>query len=231
MRRLALAVVVLAGLLLLVDRVGAAYASRAIAEELLASPDLDTLPAVDVTGFPFLTQAVTGRYERVEVSAEDVLAGDLLLSRLDVTLHEALVPLPEVLRQAVDAVPVEQVTARALVQYDQMSQSFAGQELTVASAGDRVLLTGSLQDFDATLDVEALAGVEVVDGEIVVTAEEVAFGPAGERRELTSAVRDALDVRVPLAEFPFDLVLTEAMVRPDGLALRAEAADVVLTAS
>jgi hypothetical protein len=35
-------------------------------------------------------------------------------------------------------------------------------------------------------------------------------------------------VRVPVADLPYDLVLTSAEVRPDGLALRAEAADVVL---
>ena len=92
-----------------------------------------------------------------------------------------------------------------------------------------MLLTSDLEGFDTALRVEALAGVEVVEGELAITAEEVALGEDGTRRELTQAVRDRLDLRVPVGDLPYDLVLTGVEVRPEAVALRAEATDVVLS--
>ena len=230
MRRLALAAVVLVGLLLVADRAGSIQASRSISQGLQASLALDTPPEVDITGFPFLTQAVAGRYERVEMRATAVPAGGFVLSRLDATLHGAQVPLSDVLSQSVDDVPVEQATARALVPYAEMTQSFAGQELAVEPDGDRLLLVGDLQLSDQALSTQASASVAVVDGELVVTPEEIGLGPQGVKQELDDAVREQLELRVPLPDLPYDLTLTAVRVHPDGLALRAEGTDVVLAA-
>ena len=228
MRRLALAVVVLVALLLVADRGGQIYASRAISDELQASLALPTQPDVDITGFPFLTQAVAGRYERVEVRATEVPADGFVLSRLDATLRGAQVPLSDVLSHAVDDVPVEQATASALVPYAEMTQSIAGQSLTVEPDGDRLLIVGDLQLADQALSTQAWASVAVVDGEFVVTAEELGFGTQGVRQELNDAVRDQLELRVPVPDLPYDLTLTAVQVRPDGLSLEAEGTDVVL---
>jgi hypothetical protein len=230
MKRSALAVVVLVVLLLVADRAGAVYGARSIADEVRATMELDAQPDVDITGFPFLTQALSGRYERIEVHTTDVPAGDFVLSRLDATLHGVRAPLSDVLSRDLDAVPVDSVTARALIAYTELSQSYEGQELVVEPEGDRLLLTGQLQVSDQTLRGEALASVEVVDEELAVTAEEVAFGEDGTKQELTEAVREQLDLQVPVPDLPYDLTLTAAEVRPDGMALRAEATDVVLTA-
>ena len=223
-------VVVVLALLLLADRAGAALAARSIAEQVRASSALEARPDVDITGFPFLTQALTGQYERIEVAAADVPAGDLVLSRLDATLYGARVPLSDALRQDVERVPAERVTALGLVEYVELAQSYEGQELSVEPEGDQVLLTGDLQGLDTTLLVEALASVEVVEGELEITTEEVAFGEDGTRRALTQSVRDQLDLRVPVGDLPYDLTLTAVEVRTDGMALRAEATDVVLSA-
>lgn len=228
MRRLAYAVVVLVALLLVADRAGAIYASRSISDELQASLALAAPPQVDIIGFPFLTQAIAGRYERVEVRATDVPADGFVLSHLDATLHGAQVPLSDVLSHSVDDLPVEEATARALVPYGEMSQSFAGQGLSVEPDGDRLLIVGDLQLSDQALSTEASASVAVVDGELVVTPEEVGFG--GAKQELNDAVREQLELRVPVPALPYDLTLTAVQVRPDGLALRAEGTDVVLTA-
>lgn len=230
MKRLVFAVVVVVALLLVADRAGAAYAARSIAGELRASTALDARPDVDVTGFPFLTQALTGRYERIEVSATDVPADELVLSRLDATLHRARAPLSDVLRQDVERVPADRVTALAVIEYAELAQSYAGQELSVQPEGDQLLLTGDLQGLDTTLRVEALASIEVVEGELRITAEDAAVGEGGAGRALPPAVRDLLDLRVPVDDLPYDLTLTTVEVRPDGISLRAETTDVVLTA-
>jgi hypothetical protein len=227
-KKLALAVVVLVALLLVADRAGALYTSRSLADEMRAAMMLDSPPEVDITGFPFLTQAVRGRYERVEVRATDVPAGEVVLSRLDATLHGAEVPLSDVLSQSLDDVPVEQVMARALVPYAELSQSYRGQELTVEPDSGRLLLIGDLQVSDQTVSAEALASVAVVEGDLVVTPEEVGLREEGDKQELSEAVRDQLEVRLPVT-VPYNLTLTAVEVRPDALRLRAEGTDVVLS--
>jgi hypothetical protein len=229
-KKLGLAVLVLVVLLLVADRAGALYASRSLADEVQASARLDEPPGVDITGFPFLTQALAGRYERIEVVATNVPTGDLVLSRVDATLHGAQVPLSDVLSRAVDDVPVEQVMARALVPYEEISQSYQGQELLVEPDGDRLLIAGELQVSDRTVAAEALASVEVVEGDLLVTPEEVVLGEEGDTQELTEAVRDQLQARVPVPQVPYDLQLTGVQVRPDGVRLEAEGTDVVLSA-
>lgn len=226
--KLAAAVVVLVALLLVADRAGARYASRSVADGVQAAMRLDSPPEVDITGFPFLTQAARGRYERVEVRAADVPVDDVVLSRLDATLHGAEVPLSDLLSRSVDDVPVEQVRASALVAYPELSQSYRGQELTVKPDSGRLLLVGDLQVADRTVSAEALASLAVVEGDLVVTPEEVGLREEDAKQELSEAVRDQLEVRLPVT-VPYDLTLTAVEVGPDALRLRAEGSDVVLS--
>lgn len=230
-KRLALAVVVLLVLLLVADRAGAAYAGRAIAAEVQRAAGLPSPPDVDVTGFPFLTQAVSGRYERIEVGAADVpLDSDLVVSRVDATLQGVQVPLSEVLSQSVQDVPAERVTARALVPYEELSQSYGDQELTIEPDDDRLRITGQVQFSDRMLSVVALSRVEVVDGELLLSAEEVGLAGQGTDEGSTSALQEALELRLPVQELPYGLTATSAEVQADGVELHAEASDVVLDA-
>ena len=50
-----------------VDRVAVGFAEREVAEQLAAQEALSGEPDVDVRGFPFLTQALAGRYEEVRI--------------------------------------------------------------------------------------------------------------------------------------------------------------------
>ena len=75
MFRLLKVLLVLAVVALVVDR-GADYvAEQAAAGELQRSQGLEREPDVSITGFPFLNQFASGRYERVIVTAEDVRVG------------------------------------------------------------------------------------------------------------------------------------------------------------
>lgn len=86
MSKLFWTVVALAILLVVVDRVGDFAAERVAADTLQSSQGLDQPPHVSIEGFPFLHQFVTGRYERVRLSAERVPVGSapnsLTLSRV-----------------------------------------------------------------------------------------------------------------------------------------------------
>ena len=228
MRRLLVGLVLLLGLLLVADRVGAAVASRAIAAQVQSSTRLTAEPEVDIAGFPFLTQAVAGRYERVELTARGVPAGDLTLDRLDATLTGVQVSLGDALSGSVQQVPVEGVRARALVAYDELGRRSGERQLSVAPAGERVRVTGSLEVLGRTLTAAAVSRVEVVEGDLRVTAEQYEVGNATADALLTRALGDRLDLRIPVTGLPYGLQVTRVEVQPDGVAVVARTGATVL---
>ena len=229
MKKVALVLVVLLVLLLVADRVGASVAESAVASEVQSSTRLTTEPEVDVTGFPFLTQALAGRYEQVEVTATDVPAGDLTVSRLDATLMGVQVPLSDAVSGSVGRVPVERVTARALVSYDELERRAGDRRLSLEPAGDRVRVTGSVQVLGRTLSATAVSRVEVVEGDLLVTAESYEVGNEAVDDLLTRALGDRLDLRIPVTGLPYGLTVTGVDVLPEGVSVRANATDTVLS--
>lgn len=231
MKRLVVFLVVLLALAAVGDRVGVSYAERTVAEQTQASAGLADLPDVSIEGFPFLTQALAGRYERVVVTSSDVPAGDVRLDRLDATFGGVRLPLSQALSGDVQRVPVERVEARALVAYGQLSQRSGDRQLTVAPADtpDRVRVTGSVQVLGRTLSAVAVSRLEVVDGAIVVTAEEFEVGNAAADELVTRALRGRMDLSIPVTGLPYGLRVTDVAVDPDGVVVRATATDTVLS--
>ena len=231
MKKLLVALAVLLGLLVVADRLSAVLAAKAIASQVQSASRLTSEPDVDITGFPFLTQAIAGRYDRVEVTARDVPAGQLVLDRLDATLSGVQVPLSKALSGSVRRVPVEGVRARALVGYDEMARRAGQRSVEVAPAGERVRVTGSLDVLERTLSVTAVSRVEVDEGDLLVTAEEYEVGNETADRLITRAVGDRLDLRIPVSGLPYDLEVTEVDVEPDGVAVIARSGPTVLSRS
>lgn len=230
MRVLLVLLVVLGALFVVVDRVAVAIAENEVGDRIAQQADLPGPPEVDITGFPFLTQAFRGRYDRVEVTATDVPAGELRLDRLDATLRGVHVPLSEALSGDVTRVPVEQIDARALVGYAELSQRSGDRQLTVsAGTGSRVRVTGNVEVLGRTLSAVAVSRVEVVDGAIVVTAEEFEVGNEAADEVITRALRGRFDITVPVTGLPYGLRVTGLGVEPDGVVVRANAVDTVLS--
>ena len=230
MKRTVVGLVVLLALLLAVDRVGAAVASSAVAAQVQTATRLSSEPDVDV-GFPFLTQAVAGRYDAVEVTARDVPAGELTLARLDATLSGVEVPLSQALSGSVAQVPVAGVTARALVTYEELARRSGERQLTLEAAGDRVRATRTLEVLGQTVTATALARVEVAGGDVLVTAESYDVGGAAANDAVARALAGRLDLRIPVTGLPYGLQVTDVEVTPDGLSVLTRAGATVLSPS
>lgn len=227
MRKLVVVLAVLAVLAVAADRGGARLAGAAIAAQAQTAAGLTAEPDVRVRGFPFLTQALAGRYERVEVQARDAPAGELTVDRLDTTLHGVQVPLGQALSGDVARVPVERVEARALVSYAQLSER-AG--LTVEHAGGgQVRVTSEVDVLGRTLSATAVSDVTLGDGAIVVTAERFEVSDDIDDAVLSRALGGRLDFEVPVRGLPYGLRVTDVSVGPDGVRVRAAATDIVLS--
>lgn len=230
MRKLLVALVLLAALLLAADRGSAALAQRTVAAEVRAFADLPADPVVDFGGFPFLTQAVRGRYDRVEVRSRQVPAGALLLDRLDAVLIGAQVGLGEALSGEVVRVPVEQVTARALVSYKELERQAGDRGLTFAYEGGRLRVTGRVEVFGQELSAVAISRLDVVEGDLLVTAESFEVGNDLADSLLTGALEGRFDLRVPVEDLPYGLTVTDVEVAGVGVVVLATATDTVLEA-
>ena len=229
MRRLTVTLLVLLVGLLVADRAAAFAASRVVASQARTAGGLLSTPDVDIEGFPFLTQALRGRYDRVVVAAQGVPAGEVELERLDATLSGVRVPLGDVLSGSLATIPVDAVEARALVPYDQLSERAGASRRVVTPDGDMVRVTGAVDVLGRTLSAVAISRVELVEGDIVVTAESFEVGNQAADRLVTRALRDRLDLRVPIGTLPYGLDLTGVRVQPDGVVVLATATDTALS--
>ena len=228
MRKL-LALLLLLVLLVVVDRSAAGYAGRTLATELQRSGGLDARPSVVVDGFPFLTQAMAGRYGRIEVAASDVPAGDTTVARLEAVLTGVRVPLSQVLSGAVTQVPVDGVDARAVLGYDALSRSSGSRRLTAEAAGDRVRVRGEVEILGQRLAAAAVSTVALEGDDVVVTAQSFEVGNRVADALLTVALRDRLDLRLSVRDLPYGLRVDAVTVEPAGVVVRATARDTVLT--
>lgn len=228
MKRLAVVLVVLAGLLAVADRVAASVAARAVADQVVASTAL-TSAEVEIGGFPFLTQALGGRYDSVSVTGRDVVAGELTLNRLDATLTGVEVPLSEVLSGSVSEVPVSSVRAVALVGYDELGRHSGDRRLTVAPEGDRLRVTGTVTVLGRSQSASALSSVRVEGGALVVTAESWSVDGAAAPAAVSRALAGRFDLRIPVTGLPYGLQVSAVRVTPEGVAVTATAGATVLS--
>lgn len=230
MRRLLVTLVVLVGLLAVTDRVAAAVAARAVADQVQASGELASAD-VSIGGFPFLTQALGGRYDSVSVVARGVAAGEVTVDRLDATLTGVSVPLSEVLSGSVSEVPVASVRATALVAYDELARRSGDRRLAVAPAGDRLRVTGSVSVLGQTVTASALSTVRVEGGAIVVTAESYSVGDAAASEAISRVLGGRFDLRIPVTGLPYGLQVSGVRVTSSGVEVDAAAGATVLSPS
>ncbi|HWH29625.1 MAG TPA: DUF2993 domain-containing protein [Mycobacteriales bacterium] len=226
-------VVVLALLLVavVVDRVAVRAAQSAIAVRLETAGGLADRPEVEVRGFPFLTQAVRGRYADVVVRAADVPAGQVRLRAFVVQLRGISVPLGEAVGGRVSAVPVDSLSGRAVLPWASVAAQLAARGLRVAPTGDgRVRVTGRVQVLGRGVEATAVSRPALEGGEVVVTAERFEVGSTVADAVLSRALGNRLDFRLDVGALPYGLRLTGVAAARDGVVLTARADGVVLAA-
>ena len=205
LRRLVIVVVAVLALLLIADRVGVVIAEDAAGNTIESSQHLKSRPDVDITGFPFLTQLATGKYDKIIVTAKDVPLGRaahfLTLSRIRVVLHSLTVS------RDFSSVRAKTATATALLGYAQLGKALGA---TVSYAG-----SGRL----------AVRKTVSVDGRTV----------GGTLRVRPELVNGALSfagtslISIPLRGIPFKITLQSLDVTSQGVVIGLTGSDLAYT--
>jgi hypothetical protein len=228
-KALLVVVVALLALAVVADRVAVGVAEDRVAGELATKGGLQGTPTVDITGFPFLTQVLAGRYDDVRISLTDQL-GQPDGTRADVALHGVEVPLKAVLSGSVRQVPVERIDGTATLSYELLSAELGpGTTLTPEGSGLRITRTVPLMGRDVPLTA---VGSVVLDGnELVIDVEQATGAGVDLPGFLVEQASDLLDLRYEIPALPFGLQLTDVTPAADGVVVRVEARDAVLEAT
>lgn len=227
MKGLLITLGVLVVLLVAADRVGVLVAEDQVAAQVQRQADLAGEPAVDITGFPFLTQAVAGHYDdvRIALTADDL--GQPAGTSGQVSLQGVRLPLSDVVGGRVSRLPVDHVDARASVPLDLLATQLGG-DTTLTREGDGLRITKTVEVLGQTVPLTA-AGTVALDGQdLVVTVDSAAGAGVDVPQFLLDAAQDLLDFRYPLPSLPFGLQLTGLQVTGTGVDVTAAADDVVL---
>jgi hypothetical protein len=218
------------GLALLTDRVTVGIVEDRVALELAAQGGLQSPPDVEIAGFPFLTQALAGRYDDVRISLSADQLGQPEGTRADVALHGVHVPLSRVLSGAVQQVPIDRIQGTATLSYDLLSAEMGG-DTTLRREGDGLRITRTVELLRQTIPLTA-AGTVSLDGTVLVVDVEEATGAGVDvPRILVDRVADLLDLRYAVPALPFGLRLTSVTPADDGVVVGLEAVDTVVGAA
>ena len=236
MRKLLIALVVLVLLFIAVDRIGVAVAENQISSRLATAYGLPENPGVSITGFPFLTQVVSGNYQQIDVTANQVQANGVTLHDLNVHLTGVHATISQILGSGSSMVTADRAAGTALVDFATVKQrlpqqtqvSLGGQNLTVSGLqlspdGKNLKLSGTASYLGISAPVSATAALSVSPSGITVTPEDVTV--AGGLSIPGSAI-SRLHFTVPVSNLPLHLHITSVQVTPDGLRVAAAARNV-----
>jgi hypothetical protein len=226
-RALLVVLLLLGGLLLAADRGAEAFAEDRVAQLVAERGGLAGRPEVEIGGFPFLTQAVGGRYDDVRIGLTGADLGQPEGTRADVSLRGVQVALSDVLSGSVQQVPVERVDGTATLAYALLAAEL-GPGTTVTRNGDGLRVQRTVEVAGVSVPLTA-TGTVSLDGDTLVVDVEDASGAGVDVPDLlVDQVDDALDLRYRIPQLPFGLQVTGVAPADDGVRVQVEATDAVL---
>jgi hypothetical protein len=211
MRRAVVVVAVILGLLVVADRVAVLAADNVVAARIQTDQNLSQRPDVSIHGFPFLTQALAGRYDDVTLTLHDLHDTAVPVRTLTVDLRGVHVPLGAVTSQHLSRVPVDRATATVLLSFAGLNSYLGDKHLVVSGGADgQITVTGSATVLGKTVSATGSGRIEVRGSDLVVT------------------VGHGLDFTVPLSGLPFRIALVDAKATKAGIVVQATASGLVL---
>jgi hypothetical protein len=222
MRKLLIAVGVLLVILVIIDRVGVVLAEDQISSRIATAYGLPADPGVSISGFPFLTQVVSGDYQQISVTADEIQADGATLHNLNVHFTGVHATVSQVLGSGTSTVTADSATGTALVDFATVDQRLP-QGLKVAPDGNNLKLTGTVSYHGIPVPVSATVALRVTGAGIKVIPVNVTVAGGV---SVPGSYTSQLHVVVPLSNLPLHLRLTSVRVTPDGVQIGAVARNV-----
>lgn len=153
MKKLVIALVIIAGLLVGADFGGAAIAEYQVSKKVAEQLKLRENPEVRINGFPFLTQVIAGNYRDVQMAADAVQVGPFNEVGIEADLHGAKVSTSELIAGTADHLTVDELVGRVKLKASDVARLIGIQDLTINPAAKDALADedGSISAADEQL--------------------------------------------------------------------------------
>lgn len=141
------------------DRWALLYAEHEAAEKLKDSMHLSATPEVDIEGFPFLTQVVDKRVDKVKVTVPDVAADRISLAQVSATATDVTITGdgPTDIKGAL----IREMKGEVLLSFDDLNRELGASQVTFSGHGsDQVLARGTLPVAGHDLKLRADARIQ-----------------------------------------------------------------------
>lgn len=222
MRKLLIALLVLAVLFVAGDRIAAAVAENEVAGRVAAAYDLPARPHVTVQGFPFLTQALLGNYSEIDVSAASVRSDGVVLTDLHARFTGVHASLSQMLGHGAASVTAGRAAGSAIVGFADLSRRLPS-GLKLVPDGKDLTVSGTYSYQGVSVPLSATVALSAAQSGIRVTAEHVKVSGG---LSLPTSLLGHLSFVVPLQSLPLHLRLTSVRVTPAGVRVGVSARNV-----
>ncbi|MEU8251278.1 DUF2993 domain-containing protein [Nonomuraea sp. NPDC048916] len=219
MRKLAVFLIVLALLLVVLDRVAVAGVERDLSNRIAAAADLSGTPTVTIEGIPFLTQALSGRYPEVRFNLGTLTYGGVPVKDLQGAAYGVTAPLADVIQNTAD-IRAERLTVRGTLTRETIDK-YAPRGVKISGNGRRLVASGEVTVGVRQVKFDAEMRVDVADGGIRLQAEKI--------QRVPDSLAKFVSYTIPFqGKLPFDVKVTGVKSVAGGLEFSAEASDVPL---
>jgi hypothetical protein len=226
MRKILVVLIVLVGLLVAADRVGAVVAGREIASRVQAAYNLSSKPSVSVRGFPFLTQLASGNYHEIDVSMKSLSANGVTVDGLTARLTGVRAPLHDLLGRSTSSIMAANVTGSATVPFSSIRGRLP-RGVQLSEDGGALRLAGTVTYLGVTIPVSADTSLSATGSGIAVTPRRISV--ASGSSALSSLISGQFRFVIPVTGLPLHLGVNAVTVVPGGVRVSASAANVAFT--
>ena len=217
--------VVLGGIAVAGDIVGRQVAQNEIAKNVASQYQLDHTPKVRIKGFPFLTQALDGRYDEIDIDVGDLTEQGVHLTDTTVALKGVTAPMSDAMNGDSSKMVADTATSTATIGYDDVNKA-APNGMKVAAKGSALQVRGPYRVLGVTQTVTATVTVQPSGRTVRVVPQTV---KAGGMSVPIGLVRQAFTFTMPVKGLPLGTKISEVEVKPEGLRVSTTAQDVKLS--
>lgn len=238
LRRLLITLVIVVAIAALGDRVANAVAERRVATEVAETAAAhgahsDQRPDVTIRGWPFVTQAWSGDFERIDIALREVGAEGIVFSTLDMVARDVTADWRDFAAgdSRITAAEVSVSGTVPLATLETLLRERTGYELHVDEDGTASVTT--------VIDVVGLEIEVVGTGAIELTGNELWFVPDAveslsgslphDAQQHVEGIREQMSTVIALPELPWGLRLTEIAIAGGVVTISGTATDVALT--
>lgn len=250
-RKLIIGLVSLLALALVVDFGVASYSEYRVSRAVREGGELTSDPQVTFHGFPFLTQAADGKYQNIEIRAQDVPNQYVESTTIEANLRGVRIPLSDIVDNSVHAIPVDHLEGRVRIDATNLGRFLGIVDLQVSappadksdgtggSGGsgmttkDGVVLSGTVPVGPIDTSVSVRADLLLQGDSVSIVATDFYFGPEG-RADFTipdvfkSAVLGLFTKTIDRQSLPFGVLPTDVYAEGSQIVVEGSGDNVVI---